>query len=73
MTRNQAIEKYLNHQVHAAEQIRRLMGWDPNLSIVENSVKLRISHYQGRTFDKTYKIKHDVVGSGHNYKGLKNV
>lgn len=37
MTRKQAINLYLKHSVHAEPIIRRLMVWNPNLSLTDNA------------------------------------
>lgn len=70
MTRSQAIKVYIKGHVYGEETIRRLIHWNPKLSIPENARALKLHNDTIRPFVKQYGLKYMVCGQGNNPRGV---
>ena len=67
MNLHQATELYIKHDKCAKEIIRRLMLWDPKLTLPENARKMGIVAAQIEYLKKKMHLKVKMVGKG-NYE-----
>lgn len=58
MTRSEAIQTYIKGHVHSTEVLRRIMKWNPKLSIPENAKALGLEKKMIRNFVSQYKLKY---------------
>ena len=68
MTRTQAIKIYLARLTHAEIMIRRIMLWDPNLTIPDNAKSLKIDYHKGLNLVDCFNLKYKHLGTGKNYR-----
>ena len=54
MNKSKAIEVYLKHSSHIVRTLPRLMKWEENLDIKENSISLGLTMEYTRKFARTF-------------------
>ena len=72
MTRQQAIKIYLSKYRFSDVIIDRIMNWNPQQSIRENSDRMKLNHNVADALRKRFRLKYKYVGKGNNYKGRIN-
>lgn len=71
MTRQEAVRRYLSRQKLSGESIRRLIDWNPKVSIVKNAADLNIGYNTAKHFARFYGLNSIFIGSGNNYRCIK--
>ena len=71
MTYKEAIDTYISRQKHSSAIIKRIMDWNPKISITENAYRMGITRDLANNFAQNYNLKYKIVGRGYNWGGVK--